>query len=499
MFDYFKKFAKHSAIYGIGNGLNRAAAILLIPLYTRVLSTAEYGALEMFYVTASVMGTLLGMNIAHGTLRFFFEFEEEIDRKKVISTSLLSSIILSVSVVLVLSFFRPRLSMLLFKSTAYSDLFLIIFVIVIMQLSREICLAYLRVKERSLLYVTVAVLQLLAQVGINFYMVLVLRLGIKGILLGNMISIFVTWLFLVIITLKYSGFRYDMNKLKLLAHYCAPFVLGAGSSMVVSNADRVMLNGYQNLAMVGIYALGMKFGIVIKDLVIEPFTINFGQSRFAIMKQPDARQIYARVMTYFVLLMMFISTAIVLFSREILVIIASEAFGDARKIIPLVLLPVIIGGMGYIFQTGILIAKKTKYMLYIQVVMAILTIASNRVLIPSWGMYGAAMTNLMTMGLSVTAFYFISERLCPVQYEFNRILKIFVTSVILYFASLLFINTSVMIDLTVKILLMLSFPLVLAGLSFYTLGEKTKLQHYFSYFFLRMRMKNLRGDKESGA
>lgn len=93
MFIYFKKFIKHSTVYAIGNGLNRAASILLVPLYTRLLNPSEYGTLKMFYVTSSILRLLLGMVIAHATLRFYFAFDNEIDRKQIISTSLLFSIL----------------------------------------------------------------------------------------------------------------------------------------------------------------------------------------------------------------------------------------------------------------------------------------------------------------------------------------------------------------------------------------------------------------------
>ena len=60
-----------------------------------------------------------------------------------------------------------------------------------------------------------------------------------------------------------------------------------------------MLNNYKDLAAVGVYALALKFGIGLQELIVEPFSINFGQSRFAIMRQLDAKAIYAKVLTYF--------------------------------------------------------------------------------------------------------------------------------------------------------------------------------------------------------
>jgi O-antigen/teichoic acid export membrane protein len=475
MLSYFKNFARHSFIYSIGSGLSRAASFLLVPLYTRVLTTSDSGLLEMFYVVAGVLGTLLGMNIAHGTLRFFFEFDDEIERKRVVSTSLITTFIFSSAIVLLLGNYTGELSRLLFKSDELQGLFWIIFSIVFMQLSNEIGFAYLRVKEKSLLYVGISVLQLCVQISLNLYTVLVLKLGVKGILIGNMISVFAVWVALMGITFSYCGLRFHLPKLKLLLHYCMPFILSAGAGVVIYNADRIMLNSYANLAVVGIYALGTKFGIALRDLVIGPFTINFGQSRFAIMKQQNAKDIYARIVTYFSFVMVFLSLGVILFIRELLMVLSGHEFWDAYKIVPLIFLPVILNGIGYIFQTGMLLQKKTKAVFYINVIAAILIVAMNRLLIPAFGMYGAALSTLGAMLFSCLATYIISQRLYPIKYEFARTGKLFIVGILLSFVPAVFPGVS-LVSVAMKILLFLSFPVILTFVSFYTQEEKQMIQ-----------------------
>lgn len=475
MFTYFKNFIKHSTLYAVGNGISRGAGIILVPLYTRALLPAEYGALEMFYVAASVLRTFLGLMIANATIRFYFEYDSEIERKRVVSTSLISSIVISTAAVLLLNGFIDKLSLLVFKSLEYKDLFNLVFIAVILELSREISLAYLRAREKSFLYISVALAQLFFQAGLNLYFVLGLKLGIKGILIGNVISIFITWLILMAVTFKYCGLNFHVAKLRVFLRYCFPFVLSAFTGIVINNADRVILNGYTSLAVVGIYALGMKFGIVIKELVVEPFTLNFGQSRFAIMAQGDAKNIYARTMTYYVFIIMFLSLGISLFAKEIVSVVASAEFGQAYQVIPLVLLPVVFNGMTYIFQTGMLIKKETKFAFYVSVFSAILVLALNRWLIPIFGLYGAAAASLVVSLLNALLTCAASNRFYPVRYEFGRLLKIFLAAGIIYLAAGLFIKAQSAHVFLIKVILLLSFPLSLHLMAFYRGGEKDKI------------------------
>src|SRR3989338_7936538 len=144
--DYFKRFFKHTMIYGIGNIINRLGAFLLLPLYTRYLTPAEYGTLEIFYVTSSILQTFLGMMIAHAALRFYFEYDKEEDRKEVISTALIASFIFTLPIVLLLSMYSGLYSAILFKSAEYKILFRLVFIIILLELSKEITLAFLRAK-----------------------------------------------------------------------------------------------------------------------------------------------------------------------------------------------------------------------------------------------------------------------------------------------------------------------------------------------------------------
>jgi len=470
MLKYFKNFIKHSTIYAIGNGINRAAGIVLVPLYTRVLAPSEYGALEMFYVTASVIRTFLGMMIAHATLRFYFEFDAEIDKKRIISTSLLFSIGVCLVAIAILNIYTDSLSMFIFKTLEYKRLFNLVFMIVLMELSREISLAYLRAREKSLFYVNIAVVQLVFQICLNLYMVLILKKGIEGILLGNLFSTFITWVILMAHMFNYCGLNFHLQKLKILLYYCVPFIFSAITGVIISNADRVVLNNFTSLAVVGVYALAMKFGLIIRELVIDPFTLNFGQSRFAIMKQPDARDIYSRIMTYYVFTIIFLSLGISLFAKEIVILVASAEFQSAYHIVPFVFLPLILNGMTYIFQTGMLIKKKTKYTFYTSAISAVLMIIMSRILVPKIGMYGAGLANVITAVCVCVMTWSYSRRLYPIKYEINRLLKIFFVSTVIYLLAVSFLAENII----ARVLLFISFPLFLNLQGFFKEEEKRR-------------------------
>lgn len=68
--------AKHSMIYGLGNLLNRVAALLLLPVYTRFLTPHDYGIKELVGLSTDVIGILLATAISGAIYRFYFEYED---------------------------------------------------------------------------------------------------------------------------------------------------------------------------------------------------------------------------------------------------------------------------------------------------------------------------------------------------------------------------------------------------------------------------------------
>ncbi|MCP4650117.1 MAG: oligosaccharide flippase family protein [PVC group bacterium] len=492
MFNYFKQFLKHSALYGIGNILTRVASFILLPLYTRALMPAEYGTLEMFHVTTAILRALLGMMIAHATLRFYFEYKEEIERKRVISTAMIFSFVACALVLACLGRFTNQLSHLVFGTQKFAGLFYIVFCIVVMELSKEISFAFLRAKEKSLLYISIAVLQLFLQLGLNLFMVLKLRMGIKGILIGNMISIAVVWLVLSTITFKWCGFNFHWPKLKALLHYSFPIVVSALFGIVIQNSDRVLLSRYAGLSALGLYALSRRFGLAVRYLIIEPFNTNFGASRFAVMKEENSKQIYARTMTYFAYVLIFFSLAATLFSRELLMVMSAEEYRSAYKVVPFIMLHVIFRGLQYIFQTGVLIKKKTMYILYIKIIAAAIIFCAAWVLIPMFGLYGAAIAVALTSLFYCAATWYISHKFYPVDYEFDRLFKILAITILIYTASLLFVGMSLGLTIGIKLILLSSFPVLLNLSGFYKPGEKKTYQEYKGKIFNVIKQKVLR-------
>ena len=78
---------KHSLIYFLGNMLGRLAGFIMLPIYTRVLTTGDYGVLEILSLSADILGMLAGLGIRQAVMRLYYFYDEERDRHGVVSTA----------------------------------------------------------------------------------------------------------------------------------------------------------------------------------------------------------------------------------------------------------------------------------------------------------------------------------------------------------------------------------------------------------------------------
>lgn len=475
MYAEFKRLMGHSTIYFIGNTLNRLGVFLLLPVYTNYLTPGEYGTLELIFVATAFAKIFLGMRLGHATLRFFFEYKTEEDKKKLISTSAISIITWSLLLSTLLFVLSDYLSILFFKGTSYKYLLILGFSILFFETTAEIPNALLRAKEYSILYVVITLSQLFLRVGLNIYIIIALHEGVLGILIGNLITAILAWLCLYGILFWYSGIRFDFSKVKELWIYCYPLFIAAIPNLFINNVDRIFIAKYASLEAVGLYALAIRFGMALQGFILEPFQLNYGPFRFSIMKQTNAREIYARSLTYFLYIGAFMGLFIAIFSQETIELMASKPFKETYRIVPLIISAILISGAGYIFQTGLLIERRTDYVPYITIITAILNIILLLIFVPPFGIYGAAISFLIINLIDAALTFRFSQKIYHINFEYSRIVKIIGIAFSLYFICVLTDGLGLYERIIMKTFIIITFPFFLYTLRFYGRDEMDRL------------------------
>jgi O-antigen/teichoic acid export membrane protein len=472
IFEKLKETATHFLIYGLGEFLSNAIAFLLIPIYTRYLSTDEYGVLALFFITLLVANTISSLGLIPAFFRSYFDYADHQNRRLITSTTFLTLVsTLVLFTILYLSCAR-QLSQLIFGTPAYTQYFYLLFGINFFETLNQIPKSVFRAQKASARYAILSLVTFTTKLLLVIYFVVVLHQGVFGVLSGYFINAILSVLLYFPFIASQLGIQFSGRELRKLLSYGLPLVLSGLATVVLSAADRYYLTHFSTLTQVGLYALGYQLGMVVLVLLIYPLTLIWPPMLLAVKDDPEAREYYSRSLTYFLLIGMFISCGVAGLAKEILHIIATPPFYPAYKIVFLICLSYVLLGAVRILNVGLALHRKTKYEPLIVGIPAGLNLLLNYFFVPRWGMMGAAWATMICYLLMAILQYIIAARFYVVLYEWGRIAKLIITGTALYMV-LHFVHIEATVAaIVVKGLVWASFPLLLFVVGFYQPVEK---------------------------
>lgn len=468
--------ARHSLIYGLGTVSNRIAAFFLLPIYTRFLSSHDYGVKELVGLSTDVIGILLSTAIASAIYRFYFEYEDLEEKQEVIGSALIGIAGIGIIVLFVLSLFARKISAIVLNSAELYYYFIISFTSMWINSLNSVGLDYLRATYQSIRFVVLSIGRLIISIFLNIYFICFLKMGVIGILLSTLITSVLVFCILVVPLSMKIKLRFSTKKLRQMIKFGFPLVPSQLGGFIVHLSDRFFIKGYCSIAEAGIYSLGYRLGAIPANFVAYPFNQAWQPRRFELYKNRDSETIFGRVFTYFLGLMVFASLVVAGLSREVLMIIADRQFWGAYKVVPLIALAVTVFSFHYHFNIGILISKKTKYLAYINLSNAALVIMLNILLISAYGVYGAALATLISFIYKAALTYYFSHKYYRIHFEFVRIFKIFLVAGIIYLALCLVDLRNIYGSLLLKLGVIGLFPFFIFITGFFTETEMVKIR-----------------------
>jgi O-antigen/teichoic acid export membrane protein len=177
-----KELARHSAVYGFGSLVSRFLAVLLLPVYTRYLTPADYGLIETLIALSAILTVLLAAGVKSAFFRFYFDEE---DKRRVIRTSFWFTMAAGTAGLVGGLALAAPISELLFGTSDHADLVRAAFVGLWAHVNYEQMTSLFRVEQRSGAYLIATLINLGLTVGATLVLVVALEQGPIGVIVGN--------------------------------------------------------------------------------------------------------------------------------------------------------------------------------------------------------------------------------------------------------------------------------------------------------------------------
>lgn len=414
-----KQILSDSFLYTLANVFTKGISFIMIPIYTAYFSTKDYGVIDLLIVTGSILSIIIGLEIHQAVARFFTEAKSEIEKKIIVSSALWSIVILYLLFLLCFLPFTDQISSLFFGTVEYSSILFVAFLSFCFNFIYYYFSSQLKWQLKSKQNVFVSFIYSLITALLTYVLLKFYDGGMSSVFIAQIFAAVIGIYLSYILSKKYYGFILDIHKFKELASFSTPLIFSTLIVYAMLYVDRIMINAYLSLEDVGLYGMAFRFASVTTLLTIgiqtalTPLIYNNFQNN-------ETSITISKLFNYFVLASTVFLFSLFIFSKDLILLFANENYLGAYKAIPWLALSIILSGVVN-FAPGIFIAKKTKYILYINIFAFLLNIILNFLLIRDFGLLGAAYSTSISSLIYFLLYCFIGQKYYYIPYIWTKL------------------------------------------------------------------------------
>lgn len=419
-------FLKQYTTYGLGIALTRLAALLLLPLYTRYLTTEDYGVLDTLMTMVTFLAPVLflgGMDMGVQILFFSASGKQEQDDLVMTTFALVAGFagLCALGGIITASLW----SRVFFGSDAYSGALRLLLTDLWFTTMLKLFLDNLRLRQKPGLYNLFTLTQILFVTASNVFLVVVQRGGVLGYITGLMIGDAIVCAASGVLALRHHLCKPTFGQARSLLRISVPLLPMSAAYWVLNLSNRFFLAKWTTLADVGLYGIANRLATGIGVLALA-MQVGWRPFALSIQSKPSARSLYAAMLLYYFAVVGAIGLGVTAFARWLLAIFATEAYAGAATLIAPLILGQIVYGAYYILSTGLEIRQQTYHLTWTVAVAAIFTVVGNFLFIPLLGTLGAALIIALAYGLAALLVGLVSQRAYPLPYDWRRLAMLLV-------------------------------------------------------------------------
>ena len=462
--------AHDAAIYGGVRVLLKSLAFLLVPLYARYLSPAEFGVLELILAFAAFIDVFI--NLSGVLARFYFDQDDSRWRKQAITLFFLIETIYPAVLVGGLLLFADRLADPITGDAVYASLIVIALIDLYLTNIIDISMSLTRLRRKPWTFALYALTRGLTYVTLAVLLVAVWELGVKGIMIASLTA---ACLLFVVSAKEYvrdlvRGLDWTVGR--EMISFGWPTIVSAFAFYALNLLDRFFVKYYHGAAETGLYGVAFRYSQIVLVGVFA-FRMGWPQWHYSWLNTDRHPQMVARGARWFFGAIGFLVVAVSAWILPIFHLLMPERYWEATVAVPPLSIAAMATGGYAVTVVGLNVTKRMRLVPITALAAAAVAVGLYFLLIPPFGFVGAAWATaigLWTMALLVGI---ASQRIYPVPWDWPRLALAIGATLALAFASLA-VDAWMPFDasLPVRVAITLAYPAVLLLGGFLTRSER---------------------------
>lgn len=425
------------------------------------MTPSDYGIISSLYIFGTVLTILFTLSIPRALYRVYYDYKTDIEKRQLVGTSIISVFFIAILSLLLLLIFSPIIGN-IYASISFYPYFLYTILAILFIAFHSIPQALLQINEKALTFISLNIALFFIKSFFILYNVAFLKKGAIGYLEADLLTD------LIFIPLYYFSIRnhislsWNFPMLKNLLLFSIPIIPGMLSAWVLNLSDRIFIERNFDAVQVGIYSLGYQIaGLVL--LFTSAFKSAYDPYFYKIANTDDsntAKEKLYKTNYIFVLILLFVTFMVAFFSKEVVQIFFSEKYSISAQVIPIVLLGYLFSQNSALLNNMVYQMKKTKVVMYITLFSALVNIGLNFILIPKFGIMGAAWTTAFSFLVMFVLSYILARRYYFIPYNWKIIIPslLFFIGIYIVYSFILIENPWVSIVIKLMTTAMIAIP-----------------------------------------
>ncbi len=416
-----RALVKDSAVYAVGVIASQLVGFLMIPIYTRVLTPADYGIIETIMRVVDVINLFLALGLVEALLRHYYLAKDEDDRRRLVASTFSFNLLVVVGGCLLILPLSPQLARLAFGHDRYAQYVSAWLVATLVNNMMELPLALWRAEGKPWRFTFISLSRLFTQLVTNIILVVILRWGIWGVVMSNLLNAVVWSTVLGLTVRRRYGISLDTDWLLAVLRYGLPLVPASLSQFVLHYSDRFFLARNVSETDLGLYSLAYRFGMLV-SIAMRVVATAWYPWVFGTAKSRSDLSEVRRATALVEVTLAVVASMVILLTEVVLRIMSAPRFWQASQYVSLIVAGCWFFAMHIPWSVGARLAGRTDVVARAHVLTAIVSLIGYGLMIPRYGAWGAAMMTLLSfVSLSLTCLVW-SEKTMPIGLDVRTVL-----------------------------------------------------------------------------
>lgn len=422
------ELAKNTAILTFGKLCTQFLSFFLLPLYTAILDTSEYGTYDLLITYTTLLLPIFNWQLDQGIFRFMLDARSDYAQQKclfssIFTASTLQSLIYAV-VISVLSLFF----------TLPNVWFLQLYVVLLIYMN--LLMQFARGLGKNTVYAVASFISASTTILINIITLVVLKLGLNGMFISNIFASTATIFYLIIVLKpwKYMDVKsIKINVFKKVCRYSLPLIPNNLAWWVVNVSDRLIVSHILGVAINGIYTVANKFSNVFISFY-NIFNLSWTETVSLHFEDDDRDQFLSETITTLYKLFSCACLGIVALMPFMFPILINKNYQDAYNQIPILMYAMLLRVIVGLYSCVYIAMKNTKKVAYTSIASAVINVTVHLLLISKIQLYAASVSTFAAFGIMAVIRYIDINRNIKMKISTPVLVSSVVLAVLLAFS-----------------------------------------------------------------